>query len=138
MQQIVRHVVTTMRDETAGVARSALKIANADSTVFKPVLSYRSKVTERAISLLAGRLPKSSDPRVAIRTVMQIIHATVADSLLHNQGPLNIRIPLMIAELSAFARRRLYIGKTSYPLLTWREDQNVPSDFNVGHTDEAL
>jgi AcrR family transcriptional regulator len=113
VQQIVRHVVTTMRDETAGVARSALKRATADSTVFKPLLSYRSKVTEQAISLLERRMPKSSEPHVAIRTVMQIIHATVADSLLHNQGPLDTKTPLMIAELSAFARRRLNIGKIS-------------------------
>ena len=112
VRQIVRHVVTTMRDETAGAARAALKRARVDSSACEPLFSYRSLVTERAVSLLTPRLPKSIGPRETIRTVMQIIHATVADSLLHDKGPLRCGTPPMINELYGFARRRLGLRKT--------------------------
>jgi AcrR family transcriptional regulator len=113
VHQIVYHVVNTMRDETAGAARAALKRASVDPSACEPLFSYRSIVTEHAISLLEPRLPKSIGPRETIRTVMQIVHATVADSLFQNGGPLRSGSPLMINELSELARRRLGVRKTN-------------------------
>jgi AcrR family transcriptional regulator len=112
VQQIIHHAVTTMRGETAGVARAAYRRAS-DATLFEPMLSYRNVVTKRAILLLEPRLPKSAKPRETVRAVMQIVHAAIADSLLQDKGPLHSGSRIMMNELSELVRRRLGIHKAA-------------------------
>jgi len=100
VRQIINHVVTAMSGELAGVMRTAIKRGLATPSALEPVLSYRSAVTDRAVALLGDRLTRAAEPEKSVRMVMQAIHATVLDALLHDRGPLRGGSHRMIDELS--------------------------------------
>jgi AcrR family transcriptional regulator len=91
LKGIATHVVSMMSEECAGVMRAALKRGLADPSAFEPVLSYRCAVTDSAVALVGNRV--SGDRKIAaqIRALMQVLHATVTDTILHNRGPLRPR-----------------------------------------------
>jgi AcrR family transcriptional regulator len=107
VRRIVKHVVTTMSGETAGVMRTALKRALAVPSVLEPVLSYRVAVTDRAVAVLVDRLTRATEPEKSIRIAMQTVHATVMDALLHDRGPLRSGSHRMIDGLSHMMMRLL-------------------------------
>jgi AcrR family transcriptional regulator len=90
VRAIVEHVVTRMNDETAGVTRAALKRAQEAAAALQPILSYRSVVTDLAVELLAHRVPREKQRKNVVRVAVQVLHATVMDSLIHDRGPLHV------------------------------------------------
>jgi hypothetical protein len=109
---IAEHVVTALNDEAAGVLRAALKRGQGAAAALGPVLSYRSVVTGLALTLLSDRLPRESGPKNAIRIAMQVLHATVTDSVIHDRGPLRAGTRVMIDELSYLVARYLKLTVT--------------------------
>jgi AcrR family transcriptional regulator len=107
VRQIVKHVVTAMSGEMAGVMRTAIKRGLATPSTLEPVLSYRAAVTGRAVALLVDRLARAAEPEKSVRVVMQMVHATVLDALLHDRGPLHSGSRRMIDELSHMMMRFL-------------------------------
>jgi AcrR family transcriptional regulator len=107
VRAITEHVVKTMNDETAGVMRAALKRAQAVPAALDPILSYRSVTTDLAVALLAQRVPPELRRKNAVRIALQILHATVMDSLLQDQGPLHGGTRIMVDELSGIVAQHL-------------------------------
>jgi AcrR family transcriptional regulator len=107
VRQIIKHVVTAMSGEMAGVMRTAIKRGLATPSVLEPVLSYRAAVTDHAVALLEDRLTRAAEPEKSIRMVMQLVHAAVLDALLHDRGPLRGGSHRMIDELSHMMMRCL-------------------------------
>jgi hypothetical protein len=107
VHSIAEHVVTALNDETAGVLRAALKRAQGAPAGLGPILSYRSVVTALALDLLTDRLPREPGQKNAIRIAMQVLHATVTDSVIHDRGPLQPGTRTMIDELGSLVARHL-------------------------------
>lgn len=96
---IVRHVVGQARGESAGVLRTAVKLGRTDPAALRALLSYRDKVTDKATALLSHHLPKRSGAEKSIRAALQIVHGTVMDAVLHQQGPLQLDGDAMVDAL---------------------------------------
>jgi AcrR family transcriptional regulator len=104
---IATYLVEAMTEETAGVMRAALKMALSDRRALEPVLSYRSVVTNHAVTLIADRAPSGTDATEQARISMQVLHAAVTDMLLHTRGPLRAGSATTIDELSELMIRHL-------------------------------
>jgi AcrR family transcriptional regulator len=104
---IAEHVVTALNDEAAGVMRAALKRAQGAPAALGAILSYRSVVTNLAVDLLTDRLPRERGQKKTIRIAMQVLHATVTDSVIHDRGPLQPGTRTMIDELGYLVARHL-------------------------------
>jgi hypothetical protein len=96
-----------MTDENAGVMLAALKRAQGVPAALEPVISYRSLISDLALALLAHRVPSDLSRKNAVRVAVQILHATVIDSLIQDQGPLHGGTQTMIDELSDIIARHL-------------------------------
>jgi AcrR family transcriptional regulator len=113
VRAITEHVVKAMNDEAAGVMRAALKRAQGVPAAFDPILSYRSVTADLAVALLAHRVPPELRRKNAVRVALQILHATVMDSLIQDQGPLHSGTRIMVDELSHTVARHLKLPLTS-------------------------
>jgi AcrR family transcriptional regulator len=100
VEQIVSHVVQRMTTrKTAGVIRSAMKLAPTHSHTLELFEDYRAAVTQYAVTMLLPHVGEGGAPR--IRVAMQIVLATVTDSILQKKpGPLQAGSSRMIAALS--------------------------------------
>jgi len=107
VRAITEHVVKTMNDEAAGVMRAALKRAQGVPAALDPILSYRSVTADLAVALLAHRVPLQLRRKNAVRVALQILHATVIDSLIQDQGPLHGGTQTMIDELTCMVAQHL-------------------------------
>lgn len=100
VKQIVSHVVQRMTTrKTAGVIRSAMKLAPTHPFTLELFEDYRAAATQYAVKVLLPHVDEGGAPR--IRVAMQIVLATVTDSILQKKpGPLQVGSSRMIAALS--------------------------------------
>jgi AcrR family transcriptional regulator len=82
VRAIVEHIVSTMHGAGAGIVRTALKRGASRPAYLEPLAEYRRMVDQRAVSLLAHRVQGVPNPKLAVRAIIQMLHATMLDALL--------------------------------------------------------
>ena len=81
-RQLVRHLVETGHRSTAGALRAAVKRGKLYPAALEPMLTYRSAVTDHAIALLSDHVVGTDDAGRMVRTLVQMVHATIVDAVL--------------------------------------------------------
>lgn len=100
VKQIVSYVVQRMTTRrAAGVIRSAMKLAPTHPFTLELFEDHRAAATQYAVKVLLPHVGEGGAPR--IRVAMQIVLATVTDSILQKKpGPLQAGSSRMTATLS--------------------------------------
>jgi AcrR family transcriptional regulator len=96
VRAIVEHIVSTLHGADAGIVRTALKRGASWPAYLEPLAEYRRMVAQRAVSLLAHRVQGVGNPKLAVRAIIQMLHATMLDALLQDHGPLRAGRPEIV------------------------------------------
>ena len=114
VERIVDHTLSKMTNpRAAGVIRATMKLATVRPSAMGHFEGYRGALSDLAVAMLSSKLPRTTSPQ-AIRVAMQVVLATVTDSVLQKQpGPMVAGSARMKAALTHIMLGYLGIAKSS-------------------------
>ena len=98
------------------------------------MLAYRTTVSDRAVQLLAYQASGVGDRALAVRAMVQMIHATALDALLQDQGPLRASRTKMVETMTAMLVRSLGLSGT----VAAAEEEKEPSSGSPDEDDPPI